>query len=409
MDIQPRLTHFWQSLEEWSWRETVRTLHHRFREDRLGLTAGSLTFTTLISLVPLLTVMLAVFSAFPMFSNFQHALEQYFLKSLVPDNIARPVLRSLTQFSAKAHSLGAVGLIVLVLSAQALMLTIDRTLNAIWRVRKPRPIAQRVLVYWAGATLGPLLLGVSLSFTSYAVSASRGMVEALPGGVAFLFGLIEFAMLTVGLAAMFRYVPNTHVRWRHAFIGATVAVAGFQSAKRGLGWYLSSVPTYEVIYGAFAAVPIFLVWIFLSWGILLLGAVIAAYAPSVQMRVVRHADAVGSAFLRAVAVLRLLAAARGQPGHGLSMEALATALRIDPLQLEPAIDALVSLDWVARLDEEGSARYAMICEAPNTPLAPLLASQLLSPCAELGGFWEQAGFDRMSLQTLLAEPSGGGK
>ena len=401
----PKLARFRLMLEEWSWRETLHTLHQRFREDRLGLTAGSLTFTTLISLVPLVTVMLAVFTAFPMFSNFQSALEQYFLKSLVPDDIAKPVLRSLTQFSAKAHSLGAVGLIVLVFSAQALMLTIDRTLNAIWRVRKPRPIAQRVLVYWAAATLGPLLLGVSLSFTSYAVSASRGLVSALPGGVSFLFNLIEFVMLTCGMAALFRYVPNTFVRWRHAFIGATVAVAGFETAKRGLGWYLSSVPTYEVIYGAFAAVPIFLVWIFVSWGIVLLGAVVAAYAPSVQMRVVRHADVVGAPFQRAVSVLRLLAAVRGQPGHGLSLEALASALRIDPLQIEPTIDALVSLDWVGRLDEEGSARYALICEAEKTPLAPLLASQLLTPSAELSAFWQQAGFDRMSLQTLLhSEP-----
>ncbi|MES2887843.1 MAG: YihY family inner membrane protein [Pseudomonadota bacterium] len=391
----------WQTLEDWPWRDTVRTLRQRFREDRLGLTAGSLTFTTLISLVPLLTVMLAVFSAFPMFSNFQQALEQYFLRSLVPEGISKPVLRSLTQFSASAHSLGAVGLIFLVLSAQALMLTIDRTLNAIWRVRKPRPIAQRVLVYWAAATLGPLFLGISLSLTSYAVSASRGLVGALPGGVAFLLTLIEVVMLTCGMAALFRYVPNTHVRWRHAFTGAFVAVLGFQLAKRMLGWYLGSVDAYQVIYGAFAAVPIFLVWIFLSWVIVLLGAVIAAYTPSLQMKVVRHADVAGAPFQLAVAVLRLLATARAQPGHGLSLEALSTRLRIDPLQIEPALDVLVRLDWVARLDEEGSARYTLICEPAATPAAPLLRSLLLAPLPELLGFWHQAGFEDIRLQALL--------
>lgn len=391
----------WQTLEDWPWRDTVRTLHQRFREDRLGLTAGSLTFTTLISLVPLLTVMLALFSAFPIFSNFQHALEQYFLRSLVPEDISKPVLRSLTQFSAKARSLGAVGLIFLVLSAQALMLTIDRTLNAIWRVRKPRPIAQRVLVYWAAATLGPLLLGISLSLTSYAVSASRGLVGALPGGLAVLLTLIEVIMLTCGMAALFRYVPNTHVRWSHAFTGAFVAVLGFQLAKRMLGWYLGSVDAYQVIYGAFAAVPIFLVWIFLSWGIVLLGAVIAAYAPSLQMKVVRHADVAGASFQLAVSVLRLLAVARSQPGHGLSLETLSTRLRIDPLQIEPAVDVLVRLDWVARLDEEGSARYALICDPALTPAAPLLKSLLLAPLPEMVGFWRQAGFEDIRLQTLL--------
>jgi len=163
-------------LRTWPWEATLRTLGERFRDDRLGITAGSLTFTTLIALVPLLTVMLAVFTAFPMFSAFQGALEKYFLQMLVPDTIARPVLRALTQFAAQASRLGSAGLLLLGCTALALMLTIDRTLNAIWRVRKPRPFGQRVLVYWAALTLGPLVLGVSLSMTSYAVSASRGLV-----------------------------------------------------------------------------------------------------------------------------------------------------------------------------------------------------------------------------------------
>ena len=162
-----------QTLRNWPWFETLRTLRARFRDDRLGLTASSLTFTTLISLVPLLTVMLAVFTAFPMFGAFQAGLEKYFLQTLVPPNIAKPVLGTLTMFATKASRLGAFGLIALGFTAMALMLTIDRTLNAIWRVRKPRPIAQRVLVYWAAVTLGPLILGASLTLTSYAISASQ--------------------------------------------------------------------------------------------------------------------------------------------------------------------------------------------------------------------------------------------
>ncbi len=130
-----RLTELSETLQTWPWLDTARTLRERFREDRLGLTASSLTFTTLIALVPLVTVMLAVFSAFPMFSRFQGALEKYFLQSLVPDGIAKPVLAALTQFATKATGLGSVGLVVLVLTALALMLTIDRALNAITRTR----------------------------------------------------------------------------------------------------------------------------------------------------------------------------------------------------------------------------------------------------------------------------------
>ncbi len=160
------LTGLLEALESWPWLDTLSTLYQRFREDRLGLTAGSLTFTTLISLVPLVTVMLATFSAFPMFSVFEQSLHRYFLQSLVPDSIARPVLGALTEFSTKASRLGAFGLVALAFSALALMMTIDRTLNSIWRVRLRRPIGERVLVYWVAVTLGPLLLGVSLSLTS---------------------------------------------------------------------------------------------------------------------------------------------------------------------------------------------------------------------------------------------------
>ena len=125
-------------------------------------------------------------------TRFQESLQQYFLQSLVPDNIAKPVLGTLTQFAAKANRLGSAGLVFLLFSALALMLTIDRTLNGIWRVRKPRPIAQRVLVYWAAITLGPLVLGVSLSLSSYALTASRGVVDALPGGLAWTLQVLEF-------------------------------------------------------------------------------------------------------------------------------------------------------------------------------------------------------------------------
>jgi YihY family inner membrane protein len=198
------LTHLLQTLRAWPWFETLRTLRQRFREDRLGLTAGSLTFTTLIALVPLVTVMLAVFSAFPMFAGFEAALQKYFLQNLVPEGIARPVLRALTQFAGKARSMGTLGLLLLLATALALVLTIDRTLNGIWRVRQPRPLGQRVLVYWAALTLGPLALGVSLTITSLAVSASRGLVTALPGGVAPVLDLVQFVLL---MAADRRAVP----------------------------------------------------------------------------------------------------------------------------------------------------------------------------------------------------------
>ena len=391
------------TLRTWPWFDTLRTLRERFREDNLGLTAGSLTFTTLIALVPLLTVMLAVFSAFPMFASFQVALQKYFLQSLVPDTIATPVLRSLTQFAGMSRKLGGLGLGLLVVTALALVLTIDRTLNALWRVRKPRPLGQRLLVYWTALTLGPLALGVSLSMTSYALSASKGLVSALPGGLSLLLNTLEFGLLALAMAGMFHYVPNTSVRWRHAWAGALFVAAGFEVAKKLLGWYVVSVPTYSVVYGAFATVPILLLWIYVGWVIVLLGAVIAAYAPSLQMHTVRRAATPGLQFELALLVLGSLAAARSRPGRGLTLAELAEGLRIDPLQLEPVLAVLAQIDWAQRLAEDGPARWVLLCDPAGAHMEPLVAQLLLAPGPGSEPFRRTAGVDRLTLAQALGQ------
>lgn len=396
-----RLAELLQTLQHWPWLDTLRTLRARFREDRLGLTASSLTFTTLIALVPLVTVMFAVFSALPLFAGFRNALEAYFLQALVPDSIAQPVLTALAGYTAKARKLGGIGAVVLVLTALAMMLTIDRALNAIWRVRRARPIAQRVLVYWAAITLGPLVLGVSLSLTTWVLSAGRGAVNAGPGALAALFSLIEFALLAVAMAGLFHYVPNTQVRWRHAAAGGVFVAFGFEIAKRTLAWYVGAVPTFAAVYGPIATLPIFMLWIYVGWVIVLLGAVIAAYAPSLQMRVVRHTSAPGSRFVLALTVLRELAAARRVGRRGLPAGDIAAVLRTDPLQIEPILDTLVQLDWVARLDEQGVQRHVLLADPAHTPAAPLLDALLLQPKAATRAFAERAGFSQMTLAELL--------
>ncbi len=390
-----------RSLQSWPWLDTLHTLRSRFREDRLGLTASSLTFTTLTSLVPLLTVVLAVFSAFPMFADLQNALDKYFLQTLVPPGIASQVLGLLTQFADKAKRVGSVGVVFLFVTALALMLTIDRTLNGIWRVRKARPIGQRVLVYWAALTLGPLVLGVSLSLSSYAVSASQGLVERLPGGVAFVLVAAEFVLLMATFAGLFHYVPNTHVRWRHALAGGLFSALGFMLAKSLLGWYVSSVPTYSIVYGTFAALPIFLLWLYVGWVVVLLGAVIAAYAPSLGLHVSSRHDAPGGQLQIALAVLRTLRDAQASGERGVSLVQLARTLRTDPLRAEPVLETLVAMDWIGQLDERRNPRFVLLCDAVRTPAEPLLAQLLLEPSPEARALWERAGFGQMSLQDLL--------
>ena len=393
------------TLRSWPWFDTLRTLRMRFRDDRLGLTAGSLTFTTLIALVPLVTVMLAVFTAFPMFVGFEGALEKYFLQNLVPDTIAKPVLKALTQFAGKARGMGTLGLVLLVVTALALVLTIDRTLNAIWRVRKARPLGKRVLVYWAALTLGPLALGVSLSITSFAVSASKGWTSAMPGGVGLVLEVIQFGILAAATAGLFHYVPNTAVRWRHACAGGIFVAIAFEVAKKLLAWYVDTVPTYSAVFGAFAVVPILMLWVYLGWVIMLLGAVIAAYAPSLQMRIKTRTDTPGWRFELAMAVLAQLEQARhsppNKPLYGLSQVALSERLSADPLQLEPLLEALADIGWVSRLDEGGDARHVLLCDPATTTMAPLLQRTLLNPGASSAAFMQASGMRQITLRQAL--------
>ncbi|HET9976171.1 MAG TPA: YihY family inner membrane protein [Burkholderiaceae bacterium] len=399
--LRARLAELAATLKRWPWLDTARTLRERFREDHLGLTASSLTFTTLIALVPLVTVTLAVFSAFPMFASFQGALEKYFLQALVPDAIAKPVLGALTQFASKAARMGSLGLVLLLLTALALMLTIDRALNAIWRVREARPFAQRVLVYWGGLTLGPLVLGVSLSLTASVLSFGRGVFGASAGGVALLLNVVEFVLLAGGMATLFHYVPNTHVRWRHAWAGGVFVAAGLEVAKRVLAWYVGQVPTFSAVYGAFASVPIFLLWIYTGWVIVLWGAVIAAYAPSLSMRIVRLGKSPGHRFALALAVLDLLARARRSGAHGLALHTIAARLRIDPLQVEPVVESLVALDWVARVAEADAQRLVLLAEPAMTKLAPLVDALLLEDSAAVQHFRQSARLSTLVLADAL--------
>jgi membrane protein len=389
--------------QAWPWSGTVVTLGERFREDRLALTAGSLTFTSVISLVPLATVMLALFSAFPMFAALQETLQRYFAANLFPDMIAKPVLGAITQFSTRANRLGVVGFIVLLVSAIALMLTIDKALNAIWRVRRPRPIAQRVLVYWSTMTLGPLLLAVSLAASSYAITAARGFGPIAPSGFGVVLGVLEFVLLATGFMALFHFVPNAHVRWRHAFAGGLFVAIGIAGVKRLLALYFSTVPAYSMIYGAFATVPIFLIWIYVCWIVVLLGAVIAAYAPAAGTRLKRWPSSTGARFRLALALLRVLVDAREAGSPGMTGPALSRALLANPLQVDPLLDALIGIDWVGRLDEADEPRYVLLVDPARTPAEPLIAALLLDPSPDLGVFWKEARFDQLKLAELLRE------
>ena len=400
-------------LSHFPWKTTAQTLRERFREDHLGLTASSLTFTTILALVPFFTVALAVFTAFPIFGKLQDALQGWLVSSLVPDSISRQVLGYLTQFASKASSLGAAGFSILLATALALILTIDRTLNDIWRVQRLRPLGQRVLIYWAAITLGPLLMGASLALTSYVMSASGGLVKRLPDGVQLLFDSIQFVVLAGGMAALYHYVPNTPVKWRHAWTGGLFVAVCIELAKKVLAVYLGKVPTYSVVYGAFATLPILLVWIYVAWVIVLLGAVVTAYLPSLLAGVARRGTVAVWTFQLAVEVLQQLHRVRHQPLKGLRPSQLAQLLRVDGLQLAPVLEALTALDWVGQVNDAAvgeadvpESRYVLLANPGATPLAPLVQRLLLERSESLQPLWSKARLEGLLLEDVLQTSAG---
>lgn len=382
-------------------RATWRALRVRFAEDRLGLTAGSLTFTTLISLVPLLTVMLAVFTAFPMFSAFQASLEKLFLQHLVPEAIARPVLGALTQFASKANRIGVMGLLGFIVTALALILTIDRALNRIWRAPPRRPLGQQVLMYWSALTLGPLVMGALLTLASYALSTPAGWKRSIPWGHGAIIDVLQLGLLTAAMACLYRFVPQASVRWRHAVAGGLLVALAFELAKSALAWYVAQVPAYSVIYGAFASLPIFLLWIYLVWVIVLAGAVVAAYAPTLTLRLRERPAGPGSQLALCLEVLSLLAAARHTPQAGMSAQSLSEQLQTDPLQIADALTLLTELSWVAALDEPDQARHVLLADPELTVATPLLDRTLLGEEAALQPLRQRADTARITVADLL--------
>ena len=383
------------------WKNTAWTLRERFKEDHLGLTASSLTFTTIISIVPLFTVALAVFSVFPMFATMQSTLQLWLVDSLIPDNISRQVLSYLGQFAAKASKIGWVGALAFLITALMLILTIDVKLNDIWRVRKMRSLTRRILIYWGLLTLGPLLLGMSLSLSSYAISSSKGFVSVMPGSVNVLLNLLEFGLMSVGMAAMYRFVPNTPVRWSHALWGGVFVAVGIELAKRVLTWYLSLVPTYSAVYGAFATAPILLIWIYVAWVIVLLGAVVAAYLPSLLSGIARRGGTPGWNFQLALELLQKLTDPAAEGGKaGKNLEVLSKELRVNDLQLEESLQTLLSLDWIGRLDEE-EARYVLLVDLTKTPLAPLTERLLLPVRLSTQAMWEKSQWSAIYVAEVL--------
>ncbi len=343
-------------------RDLVRFARRRLTEEKLPQVAGSLTFTTTLAIVPLLTIVLAIFTTFPMFGKLRTALDNYFVQMLMPKAIANTITSNLTQFASKATGLSAVGGIALVFTTVALIGTIERAFNQIWKVRRPRPVVQRVLVYWALVTLGPLAFGLSLTLTSQLFSATNGLMSLVPFLGAVFYTLVSVALTTGAYVLLYMTVPNRDVDWRDAMWGGLVAAIAFEVAKRVFAIFIRQFPTYAIIYGALAALPLFLVWMYLSWMITLVGALLTAALPIVKYERWWYEPVPGGAFVDAMAVLKVLHGGARLTGTAMVSSAqIRACTRIGYDEMTELLERMVAAGWVGRVhvEEQVPLRWRM--------------------------------------------------
>ena len=341
-------------MEKNTWRgvwEFVAAVARRFFEDRSAQTAGSLTYTSLLSIVPLLTVALALSTAFPVFDQVVGTLQDYVLENVLPEADGLSALADqINSFTERAGRLTAIGVAGLALTGVLLMLTIDESLNRIFRVRRRRPFGLRLLTYWAVITLGPLLVGGSLSITSYLVGVSTGYLE-MERSVQYPLGILPFLLTCGALALLYIYVPHRHVEWRHGLVGALFAGIAFELAKRGFALYITHFPTYAFIYGTFATILIFLLWAYVSWMVVLIGATLTAMLPSWRNIGAEINRAPGRELAEALDVLGVLARAQAE-GRTMSIISIARETGMLPYRAEMILERGAPLGWVAKAEKE---------------------------------------------------------
>ncbi|WP_419419378.1 YihY family inner membrane protein [Legionella sp. D16C41] len=272
MDWKKEVNLRWGKIERF-----IRFVINHFIEDDCAYRASALAFTTLLALVPLMTVGFSILSSFPVFHNFSGPIQDFIFENFVPAT-GKVVQNYVQDFATQVVKLPVWGVTFLFVTAILVMVTIERAMNKIWRVSSARKGVAAFLLYWAILSLGPILLGLSLAASSYLVSIPFLKDEQAPS---FILNLLPFILSLTGFTFLYVIVPNRPVQFEHGFIGGLFATILFESAKQGFAYYLSHYNTYQLLYGAFAILPIFFIWVYWVWLITLLGAEVS-YALSVH-------------------------------------------------------------------------------------------------------------------------------
>lgn len=324
----------------------------RFIADGCLSAAGALSYTTLVSLVPLIVIALATLSAFPIFSDVREHLLDFLFRHFVPE-VGEEAEWWFKYFASTAAQTTAAGAAVIAIMAILLLTTIEDQMDAIWKVSKQRPWMQRILSYWTLLTLGPLLFAMSISLSSYfdafatTVGLDTRVLTAVSDALRGFANLVPFLLETVAFTLLYCLIPNYPVRWREGFVGGIVAAALIEGLKLGFAYYVAQISTYQTVYGALAGIPIFLLWMYVAWLAILFGAVVAASLP--RYRVDEGVPDVSPEGRHLGFSLALLAemAARSREGGSVRVEELAQHLGVATSAVNAHLTPLREAKFVA--------------------------------------------------------------
>jgi membrane protein len=251
-----------------------------FLGERLALTAAALSFDTLLGLVPMIVVGFSLFQLLPHASGMSTALEKFLLANLLPDKAGVVIAKHLGQFAQRAAGVPMVGAIAMVITALMQTLTIEHAFNTIWKIKTKRPLVKRISMHLIALLIGPLAFGGSLTLITLVAGVSFGLIGQPEWLSTTFFRILPIVLMTALFAVLYWGVPNRPVARWHALIGGTFAAVGFATMQRLFSLYVANLPTYTLMYGAFAAVPIFLSWLYLSWSVILVGALLVSELPA---------------------------------------------------------------------------------------------------------------------------------
>ncbi len=273
------------------WLALAREIWERNRGQNIKQIAASLSFTTTLSLVPMLTVASILISYLPSVIRIKNAFRNWLLDTYMPGGINEQAFIYLDQFSAQAKGLTLLGLLGLLLTTIMTMAVIEGAFNQIFKVHKRRPILKKVAIYSAVILLGPILLGFGTYLSGLMLSAAEGWTEALTFGLSFVATVVPILLAISVYTVVYKILPYSQILWKDALSGALFAATTFEVMKFCFGLFLTNTAFYKTVYGAFAIFPLALFWIYLTWWITLAGAVLVANLPSIRsgfIRVIRY-------------------------------------------------------------------------------------------------------------------------